>query len=80
MCPLAAKPGESIRPSPQLCSAEGAAPARFEVPVGSGCSSLWGVEDVLALTKNSEAAKNPQIKHEKMLGGLFSAVTCGSGG
>lgn len=51
MCPLAAKPGESILPSPQPCSSEGAAPARFGIPVGSGCfscSDLWGVEDVLA--------------------------------
>lgn len=66
MCPLAAKPGESILPSPQPCSAEGAAPARFGIPVGSGCfscSCLWGVEDVLALRKNSEVAKK-KIKNK----------------
>lgn len=85
ICPLGAKPGESILPSPQPCSSEGAAPARFGIPVGSGCfscSHLWGVEDVLALRKNSEVEKkipNPQIKQKKkMPGGLFSAVTCGS--
>lgn len=68
MCPLAAKPGESILPSPQPCSAEGAALARFGIPVGSGCfsfSDLWGVEDVLALRKNSEVAKKPPKSNKK---------------
>lgn len=74
MCPLAAKPGESILPSPQPCSAEGAAPARFGIPVGSGCFScsyLWGVEDVLALTKKSEVAKNPLKSNTKRCWGDY---------
>lgn len=77
MCPLAAKPGESILPSPQPCSAEGAAPARFGIPVGSGCFScsyLWGVEDVLALRKNSKAAKKTSNQTQKDAGGI---IFCG---
>lgn len=75
MCPLAAKPGESILPSPQPCSAEGAAPARFGIPVGSGCfscSHLWGV-DVLALRKNSEVSKkkNPNQTKKRCWGDYF---------
>lgn len=74
MCPLAAKPGESILPSPQPCSSEGAAPARFGIPVGSGCfscSDLWGVEDVLALRKNSEVAKKPPNQTKKRARGDY---------
>lgn len=75
MCPLAAKPGESILPSPQPCSTEGAAPARFGIPVGSGffsCFYLWGVENVLALRKKSEIAKKlPNQTRKRCQGDYF---------